>query len=115
MTTKTIRINRRNWIRGRWADSLLWDPLAKQGCCLGHAMKQVCKIDWEPLEHIGMPHEVSDEIKARFYAAVKSANGSTMTRIATINDAQDMSNEVREEKLKKLFKDKLGLKLEFYN
>lgn len=110
---KTIKINRKRWLRGR-EDGYLWLASKQRGCCLGHAVKQLTSCTWAKLESKRLPEDVlSDKELAKHFGPYHRIYG--FAPIADENDDKGLTDVVREAKLKKLFKDWFGLTLKFYN
>lgn len=104
---KTVRINRRRWLRGTGSlTSCLWDPTRQQGCCLGHAAKQLNSYTWDDLAYVSSPKE-SD---------IPGCRGDTdMRLVIKVNDSRDMTEKSRERQLRRLFKNLFGIRLLFFN
>lgn len=110
---KTIRINRKKWVRGNIDDSYLWNPEIQQGCCLGHLIHQKARCSWNKLSRKSMPENYYHE--DTYNDLVRGGCDSVFSQAAmSINDEVYEDEGVRESELIKLFK-KNGYKLEFYN
>ncbi len=134
-----IRINRKEWLRGRkdpngnetdWSG--LYDPEIKAGCCLGHAVKQEKNCSWEDLAGRVMPsctnlvyHKGCTDGSCNCDLAVKdkctpkifneeSIFANDDAQLAAVNDNDAILDEERERTLIKMF-GSLGHELEFYN
>jgi len=113
---KTIRINRAKWLRGRVEKmTYLWCPDRKAGCCLGHAIHQTAKCAWKDLNRKTMPsmHYSKPSFLTEFGPDGLISNALAIEAMH-INDAYDISEALREERLTELFAEN-NIKLEFYN
>lgn len=125
MSLKVV-INRKRWMRGNRDSerfkhrSQLWHRGADAGCCLGHAMHQVCKIQLADLHGIAFPNGTMQYQKPNFEKFCSGgkdflfADTQFSQEAAAINDDGNISDKEREKKLKALFKEN-GLKLTFKN
>ena len=119
---KTIRIDRKKWLRGKEANnngefvpSYLWCPDRHAGCCLGHAIHQTTNCSWKDLAGKAIP-EVYYR-RTSFLTDLRTdgpANNSFANEAMSINDEPDISEALREERLTELFAEN-NIKLEFYN
>lgn len=116
---KTIRINRKKWLRGRIDDRInyLWCSERQAGCCLGHAIHQTAKCAWKDLDQMAMPTTYYG--KSSFLTefgpdGVNQDTNDLAEQAMSINDSNDISEEQREKRLIKLFAEN-NIKLEFYN
>ena len=116
---KTIRINRKKWLRGRIDDQVnyLWCSKRQAGCCLGHAIHQTAKCAWKDLNKKAVPTTYYN--KPSFLTQF-GHNGATLDvndlaeDAISINDSTNISEEKREKRLIELFAEN-NIKLEFYN
>ena len=113
---KTIRINRAKWLRGKGTNvNYLWCPDHKAGCCLGHAIHQTVKCAWKDLAGRSVPASYYDEPSFLTYLGPDGLDNNNFADEAMIiNDAPDISEALREERLTELFAEN-NIKLEFYN
>lgn len=119
---KTIRINRKKWLRGAGVDldgafvpNYLWCPDRQAGCCLGHAIHQTAKCSWKDLAGKSIPE--SYYRKNSFLTDLRTdgtANNWFADDAMSINDAADISEEKREKRLIEIFAEN-HIELEFYN
>lgn len=128
-----FNIKRSDWTRGRGSDSYnyLLDYCGGK-CCLGFAALALGYKE-EHIECVGRPDEVveiltrnnvkEEDANLWFDGSVKRRSGSlgigddfcisaTMEEIIECNDSDEISDEEREEKLKKLFS-KMGVEVNF--
>ena len=115
---KTIRIDRKKWLRGRIDDQVnyLWCSKRQAGCCLGHAIHQTAKCSWKDLDQMAIPTMYYN--KPSFLTEFGPDGAYIMNNFAElatyINDANEPSEPEREWLLTELFA-KNNIKLEFYN
>lgn len=117
-----FRVNRKRWVRGdkNGHSSLLNDVNCM--CCLGFLSKKVGYKTGE-INGIGAPHSVvygtgknkypSGLVKKtiNFFGAPEATR--QCRRIMTCNDSSEISDSVREARLKRLFAT-IGIEVEFY-
>ena len=111
---KTVRINRKKWLRGNFG-SELWDLTEDAGCCLGHVCIQINRKSKKQLHMHYSPEEVF--LRGSTLTQVKNGcvkNNDFVEEAIHFNDHTRFSEEERESKLIQLFK-KNDIKLEFYN
>ena len=119
---KTIRIDRKKWLRGKEANSngefvpsYLWCPDRQAGCCLGHAIHQTTNCAWKDLAGKSVPSSHYARNSFLTYLGPDGLDNNNFADEAmTINDAPDISEALREEGLIELFAEN-NIKLEFYN
>jgi len=134
MIMKTVKINRRHWLRGdsyrRYPESkgpALYDEYTERGCCLGHALHQIHDAKWKEM-CLGMPSEYFDNKYSDDFGNlvnpienlfVETSETGTFTRSSNlsnvasdINDNKTINDAEREERLKLVFRSH-GINLEF--
>ena len=124
----TVRIDRTKWLRGGKDpkgrviyDFFLWDLSKNAGCCLGHAIKQVCNLPERELDSMRTPEDVFDVFTGSTFLTDSSDfahnhphNNTFAEKAMEINDKRTYSDAYRERRLVALFR-RNGLKLEFFN
>jgi len=125
-TITTVRIDRSKGMRGgktrasgrHRAGAVLWDVSEDYGCCLGHAINQVCDIPVDYLDCLSSPADALNgftfltDVNDSHYRSC--ANNEFASKAMVINDKRTYSDKYRERRLIALFR-RNGIKLEFYN
>ena len=114
---KTIRIDRKKWLRGKTGKkNYLWCSKRQAGCCLGHAIHQTTKCSWKDLDNIDNPRAYYSR-ESFLTEPIFDVNGLKNNEFALaamdLNDDNRVDSTVREELLIKLFAEN-NIKLEFY-
>jgi hypothetical protein len=121
---QTLNINRRYWLRGKGDSNynMIETALNYNGkkCCLGHDLIQNFNAKPKDLVGCSMPMNyfekegITDRSRLNTIPVLGNYGDTKFARKAsTINDAQDITDEVRERKLISLFK-KYNVALTFY-
>lgn len=113
---KELKINYRKWLHGERRDgvSCLLNEHGKM-CCLG--FECIARgLDKEAILHRWSPESVvqANMISNINHMTHKGINTDLVNKAIDINDAEDINDKTRIQKLKKLFR-KRGIKLSFTN
>ena len=128
---KKVTIKRSKWQRGgddamenlfpEETDTQLWGNKTECGCCLGHVLHQAHKVPYKELRGRYYPACLADSenkgnalvtTEKNEFRSIYFANTDFASKAITINDSENISNKMREYKLRRLFKSH-GYELEF--
>ena len=118
--TKKVRIDRKRWLRAGTPGEtgLLCRDSDHKKCCLGFACGQLYRITEEKMLGIAMPDEVLPGRNTILTKVESNPNYCYNSKFADecseINDDDQISDKMREYKLKRKFASQ-GILLEFYN
>ena len=106
---RRVVIDRMKWLRGGKGEAArLWESRLGMGCCLGHAAHQLDRKTWRELDGRPLPEDVIFDDLGRAALSLKlqthRSRASRHSPAASINDGE-LSEAVREAKLKKLFRE----------
>lgn len=102
---KTFVVKRSQWLRGT-GEGFLRNTSGMQ-CCLGFVGRQ-CGIKAKDMRSVEMPYNLLDGLSAKYPTLSKGS----WDEFAKVNDAQDVTDRVREKDLKALAK-KRGFRFKF--
>lgn len=98
-----VSVPRSQWLRGETSNnSSLFDPARNKGCCLGHALSQICKVPIASLAMYTTPAMVAHKVPVVPMGLVKvSSEGITQNSakcniLMQINDDDTMDDDTRE-------------------
>ncbi len=117
--TRKVKISRKKWLRGN-NDSYMVNSRGHM-CCLGFAANQISRIPKKDMCMISVPEEVYskdsfltnvDHVRHGMSGMNISFNNDFADKAMRINDNKEISDKMREYKLKLLF-EKHGIELTF--
>jgi len=100
---KTLVIDRSRWLRGEGADkSFLHRPEDGKQCCLGFYLRS-CRVPLRELRGAAIPSDLETVPSQAAWLDDGHGRSEECQRLMTVNDAYDLPDAEREEKIRKTF------------
>lgn len=97
-----VIVPRSQWLRGKSGhNSMLFDPDTNTGCCLGHALSQICEVPLASMGYLTSPASVVHKMTVpenlvTTHAADYLVNSVKCALLMKINDDTEITDTERE-------------------